>query len=63
MSRIPDSTTRIVVVTESGAQEFWADSWDVHVQDGGATVKLFARGPGANAQEQRRRSLSRYFRR
>lgn len=41
--------TRVVVEKGGVFTEYWADSWDVHVQDGGRTVKLFARGDGVAA--------------
>ena len=60
MGVVPSSATRIVVVTESvGAQEFWADRWEVDIQDGGRTVKLFGTGSGDRAQRARRANLAR----
>lgn len=42
--------TRVVVVSKDGEfKEYWADSWGVSVQDAGRTVKVFARGDGAQA--------------
>lgn len=43
------SVTRLVVEKDGVYTEFWADDWDVHIQDGGRTVKLFARGQGVDA--------------
>ncbi|MBE5453034.1 hypothetical protein E3G45_005024 [Mycobacteroides abscessus] len=43
------SVTRVVVEKEGVYTEFWADSWIVDVQDGGRTVKLFAKGTGVVA--------------
>lgn len=53
------SATRVVVVTPDGQHEFWADSWTESVQDGGQTLKLFARGSGDAAREVLRESLIR----
>lgn len=41
--------TRLVVEKDGVYTEFWADSWDVHVQDDGRTLKLFSRGDGVQA--------------
>lgn len=49
--------TRVVVVTDDGVKEFWADEWSVHVQDDGRTLKLFPKGDGKSAQAQRNESL------
>ena len=38
--------TRLVVEKDGVSTEFWADAWDVHIQDGSKTVKLLARGEG-----------------
>ncbi|MDM2402118.1 hypothetical protein PP613_23575 [Mycobacteroides abscessus] len=43
------TVTRLVVEKEGVYTEFWADSWIVDVQDGGRTVKLFAKGSGVAA--------------
>lgn len=43
------SVTRLVVEKDGVYTEFWADSWIVDVQDGGRTVKLFAKGTGVVA--------------
>ena len=41
----PDTVTRVVLVHAGGFTEKWAESWDVHVQDDGRTLKLFPRNP------------------
>ena len=46
MTDIPTTITRVVVVERSGVREYWADSWDIHIQDDGHTLKLFAKGYG-----------------
>lgn len=56
---IPISATRVVVVTPDGQHEFWADSWTESAQDGGQTLKLFARGSGDAAREELRELLIR----
>lgn len=38
---IPPTVTRVVLVHGDGFTEKWAQSWDVHVQDDGRTLKLF----------------------
>lgn len=38
--------TRVVIEKDNVYCEFWADSWIAAIQDGGRTVKLFARGAG-----------------
>lgn len=47
LTSIPDTVTRVVLVNEygSGYTEKWAESWDLHVQDDGRTLKLFPRTP------------------
>ncbi|MGL5441685.1 MAG: hypothetical protein ACRDDJ_04375 [[Mycobacterium] stephanolepidis] len=40
------SVTRVVIEKDNVYCEFWADSWIVDIQDGGRTLKLFARGSG-----------------
>ncbi|SKO15778.1 hypothetical protein [Mycobacteroides abscessus] len=40
------SVTRLVIEKDNVCCEFWADSWIVAIQDGGRTLKLFARGTG-----------------
>lgn len=55
----PAAYTRVVIITPDVQHEFWADSWAESVQDGGQTLKLFARGSGDAARKARRESLSR----
>lgn len=53
-----DGVTRVVLVNAEGViVEAWADSWDVRVQDGGRTVKLFAQGGGSAAAQERAAAL------
>lgn len=60
MTDIPSTVTRVVIVDDSSkiVQELFADSWDVLVQDDGRTVKLFARGSGAEAHTKRNAALA-----
>lgn len=51
------TATRVVVVGGGTCTEHWADDWHVLVQDGGKTVKLFARGDGAASAEERKKAL------
>jgi hypothetical protein len=45
-SNVPGTVTRVVLVHgDSGYTEKWAESWDIHVQDAGRTLKLFPRKP------------------
>ena len=55
--------TRIVVVPadRSQAQEFWADSWSISVQDDGQTLKLIARGDGETAKKKRSESFAEWL--
>lgn len=57
-----NSLTRVVVVTDDGVKEFWADQWSVHVQDDGRTLKLFPKGDGSAARIARQHSLTELFR-
>lgn len=51
--------TRVVLITEDGEYpEYWADSWEVHIQDGGKTVKLIAKGNSAEAIAARNSALA-----
>ncbi|TXH09304.1 MAG: hypothetical protein E6R04_08575 [Spirochaetes bacterium] len=45
--------TRVVVVNDGKATEYWADSWTLATQDDGRTLKLFGRGDGTVARENR----------
>jgi hypothetical protein len=40
---VPSTVTRVVLVHKDGFTERWAESWDMHVQDEGRTLKLFPR--------------------
>jgi hypothetical protein len=54
MTGIPTTVTRIDVVDQNGVHEFWADRWDIHIQDGGQTVKFIQKdGYGAPAKARR----------
>lgn len=55
--------TRVVVVPTdgSGAQEFWADEFDIAYCDSGRTLKLFATGTGESARAQRSAELAKGF--
>lgn len=44
-----EKVTRLVVEKDSIYTEFCSDRWDLDVQDGGKTVKLFAKGSGVQA--------------
>jgi hypothetical protein len=46
-----------VVLVDDAYTEYWADSWSILVQDGGKTVKLFARGDGAEPVSARNAAL------
>ena len=63
MIEIPDTVSRIDVVSASGrgASEFWADQWEAVLQDDGRTLKLFAKGRGVQAREERDRALAEDF--
>lgn len=41
MVEIPPTVTRVVLVHKDGFTERWAESWELHVQDEGRTLKLF----------------------
>ncbi|SLH41544.1 hypothetical protein [Mycobacteroides abscessus] len=41
--------TRLVIEKDGIATEFWADRWDLSIQDDGRTVKMFAKGSGVQA--------------
>ena len=51
--------TRLVVVRDGAATEYWADSWRVEVQDGGRTAKFFAQGSGDADAGERSANLGR----
>jgi hypothetical protein len=55
--------TRVHIITpgDSPNKEYWADEWEAHIQDGGKTLKLFAKGTGASARAQRNTSLAKDF--
>lgn len=55
---VPPSVTRVVVVTDGGVREFWADEWVVSVQDDGRTLKLFPTGNGIAARTEATRALA-----
>lgn len=57
-STVPPSVTRIVVVTDGGVREFWADSWKSSLQDGDRTLKLFPVGDGVAARTEATRALA-----
>lgn len=59
MTEIPKTVTRIDIVGSKSGRlgEFWADEWDVYVQDDGRTIKFFARGDGGKAHSERNASL------
>lgn len=60
--RVPvDDVTRVVVVTDDGVKEFWADEWGAYLQDDGCTLKLFPRGNGNVARITRQQSLIELF--
>jgi hypothetical protein len=43
---VPGTVTRVVLVhADSKYTEKWAESWDLHIQDDGRTLKLFPRKP------------------
>jgi hypothetical protein len=48
---VPESVTRVVLVHPGGFTEKWAESWDIHIQDDGRTLKLFPRNPAASRYE------------
>lgn len=56
-----EGLTRVVIVRkvqdigseEPAVQEFWADSWDISIQDDNKTVKFYGQGSGAGARKQR----------
>jgi hypothetical protein len=50
--------SRITVVDHRGCREFWADSWDMQLQDDGHTLKLVATGEGLQAQYERGMALT-----
>jgi hypothetical protein len=52
-----DDVTRIDIVTELGRYTFWGDSWHYDEQDEGRTLKLFAKGDGAQARAERDAAL------
>jgi hypothetical protein len=61
MTEIPETITRIDLVGGCRCghpHEYWADEWEVSVQDDGKTLKLFAKGEGKQAQATRVASLS-----
>jgi hypothetical protein len=61
MTEIPNTVTRVVIVATNGlvAREHFAESFDIHVQDEGRTVKLVAKGDGGKARNDRTASLGR----
>ena len=57
--RVPvDEVTRVVVITDAGVKEFWADEWNAYLQDDGRTLKLFPVGDGHAARVQAQRALN-----
>lgn len=57
-SDVGAQVTRIHVVDHTGrSHEFWADEWAMHFQDNNQTLKLFAKGTGANARQNRSTAL------
>lgn len=61
MTEIPQTVTRIDIVGSKSGRlgEFWADEWEVSVQDDGKTVKFFAKGDGGKPRNERNASLGR----
>lgn len=56
---VPRKLTRVdVIAPGNGRREHWADTWDISVQDDGRTMKLFAKGDGAAAQQERNDALA-----
>lgn len=53
------AVTRVEIVLPGGLSggEYWADSWDFHLQDDGRTLKAFAKGSGASAHTTRSAEL------
>lgn len=51
--------TRVVIVNDGKATEYWADSWELSEQDDGRTLKLFGSGDGVLAREDRDVALAR----
>lgn len=49
--------TRLVIVTDGGATEYWADAWRIDIQDGGRTAKFFTVGTGVAPAAERERQL------
>jgi hypothetical protein len=51
--------TRVVIVNDGKATEYWANSWELSEQDDGRTLKLFGSGDGVLARKDRDVSLAR----
>lgn len=49
---------RIVVVDQDGPHEFWADTWEIHHQDDGRTLKLIQNSFGTAHQAVRKADLA-----
>lgn len=60
MTDIPTTITRVVVVEHQECGNTWADSWDIHIQDDGHTLKLFAKGYGRGQKPRMTRLLRRF---
>lgn len=59
MVNVPNSVTRIMIINTGGGvvQEFFADDWEIHVQDCGQTLKLRGNGDGHRAAIARSKAL------
>jgi hypothetical protein len=53
-----EDLTRVVVVHDGTAKEFFADEWEFSRQDDGQTLKLFATGDGAQPRAARHEALT-----
>lgn len=54
-----DSVTRVDIISSDGWRaEHWADSWELVVTDEGRTLKLFAKGDGDEAHDERNAALA-----
>lgn len=59
-----EKVTRVVLVSgkhpeQTHVIEQWADSWEIHLQDDGHTLKLFATGKGHKARQEASEALGR----
>lgn len=45
------AVTRLFIQTDLGRYQFWADRWELEIQDDGQTLHLHGRGSGNYAKE------------